>query len=99
MGTKADAGNVTVIPTGAAPTPLPLRATPAAACVHELRPGSLHARGLELLAVSEHGRDTADVCLLLGQDKRDALARAPGAAGPADAVDVALAVRRRVVVD
>src|SRR5437588_3681629 len=78
---------------------LPLRATPAAARVHELRPGGLHARRLELLAVSEHGRDAADICLLLGQDECDPLSGAPGAAGPADAVDVALAVLRRVVVD
>src|SRR4051812_11131608 len=56
-------------------------------------------RRLELLAVSEHGCETADVCLLLGQDECDPLSGAPGAAGPADAVDVALAVLRRVVVD
>src|SRR3954453_14486422 len=78
---------------------LPLRAASAPARVHELGPSGLHARRLELLAVSEHRRDAADLCLLLGEDECDPLAGAPGAAGAADAVDVALAVLRRVVVD
>src|SRR5204863_7357042 len=78
---------------------LPLRSTAATAGVHELRAGGLHACRLELLAVAEQGRDAADIGLLLGQDERDPLSGAAGAAGPADAVDVALAVLRRVVVD
>jgi hypothetical protein len=48
--------------------------------------------------VTEAGGDTAHVGLLLGRHERDAVAVAPGAAGAADAVDVALAVLGRVEV-
>src|SRR4051812_7181036 len=75
-------------------------ATPAAAArVHELGPGGLHAGALEGVAMARHRRDAADVGLLLREDERRPAAGAAGPAGAADAVRVALVVLRRVVVD
>ena len=80
-------------------TRLPARAPTAVARVEKTLVSALHPSALELLAVAEQVRDAADVGLLIREDEGRPLAGAPGAAGAAEAVDVALRVRRWVVVD
>src|SRR2546423_8295686 len=63
--------------------------------IHELRTGTTHSRTLKLFFVPEAGSNATDVALLVRKDERAAPAGAAGAAGPPDAVHVALVVLRR----
>src|SRR5579864_5996952 len=67
--------------------------------VHELGPGTAHSRTLKLLFVPEAGSNATHVALLIRQDERRAAAGATGAAGPSDAVHVALVILGRVEID
>src|SRR5690242_15297833 len=78
---------------------LPAGAAAASAGVEETWAGGRHSAGFELFAVAEQVCDAADVGLLVGQHECGPLAGAAGAAGAADAMYVALAVFRGVVVD
>src|SRR5262245_44816811 len=78
---------------------LPARAATAAARVEKAPGSGLHPAALELVAVAEQVRDTTDVGLLFREHEGRSLPGAAGATGAADAMNVALRVLRRVVVD
>src|SRR5206468_3104562 len=89
----------------AAPRPPPIRvclpagSSTSPAGVDRARPACPHPGALELLAVAESRRNTADVGLLLGENERDSGSATPCAARATDAVDVALVVLGRIEVD
>ena len=78
---------------------LPARIATPAARVEQLRPGDPHPLALELVAMTEPDRNTAHFGLLVRSHEGDAAPVSSGAAGSADAMDVALVVLGRVEVD
>src|SRR5918992_350613 len=84
---------ITPVPRGA-----PFGAVPTSGIDEPFRSDS-HPLLFELLLLAETTRDVAHVGLLLRQDERDARAVAAGTARAADAMQVALVVRRGIEVD